>query len=132
MAEMRKCIGSATFGIAAHEARIEDFPRQPSQRDGLGRMCKTHWRLYTAGLARDRKAKAAAGAATTAIVKTAVAAPREGGGTTAALRKQVRATAKPPGKPEPIRTKAPRAKSSGEKIAASMAEATVARKGDAG
>jgi len=43
-----------------HEAPVEDFPRQPSQKDGLGRMCKTHWNEYTAGLARDAKARKAA------------------------------------------------------------------------
>jgi len=40
---MRRCIGSATFGIEAHEAPISDFPAQPSQKDGLGRMCHAHW-----------------------------------------------------------------------------------------
>src|SRR6266545_7516731 len=60
MAEMRRCIGSARFGIEAHDAPIEDFPKQPSQMDGLGRICKTHWNQYTAGLARDAKAKKAA------------------------------------------------------------------------
>ena len=43
MADMRKCIGSAKFGIEAHEAPVADFPTQPSQKDGLGRMCKHHW-----------------------------------------------------------------------------------------
>jgi hypothetical protein len=57
---LRRCIGSARFGIEPHEAPVEDFPRQPSQRDGLGRMCKTHWNQYTAGLARDAKARKAA------------------------------------------------------------------------
>jgi hypothetical protein len=42
MAEMRRCIGSARFGIEPHDAPIEDFPKQPSQKDGLGRMCKVH------------------------------------------------------------------------------------------
>ena len=42
MADMRKCIGSARFGIEAHDAPVTDFPAQPSQKDGLGRMCKTH------------------------------------------------------------------------------------------
>jgi hypothetical protein len=60
MAETRKCIGSARFGIEPHDAPIEDFPSQPSQKDGLGRMCKTHWNQYTAGLARDAKARKAA------------------------------------------------------------------------
>jgi hypothetical protein len=57
MADLRRCIGSARFGIEAHDAPIADFPSQPSQRDGLGRMCKTHWNAYTAGLARDAKAR---------------------------------------------------------------------------
>jgi hypothetical protein len=63
MADMRKCIGSTRFGIEAHEAPIEDFPAQPSQKDGLGRMCRPHWNQYTAGLARDRKARIATEAA---------------------------------------------------------------------
>jgi hypothetical protein len=57
MPDLRKCIGSARFGIEAHDARVADFPSQPSQKDGLGRMCKTHWNQYTAGLARDAKAR---------------------------------------------------------------------------
>ena len=57
---LRRCIGSARFGIEAHDAPVEDFPAQPSQKDGLGRMCKTHWNAYTAGLARDAKARKAA------------------------------------------------------------------------
>ena len=60
MAELRKCIGSARFGIEAHEALVADFPVQASQKDGIGRMCKTHWNQYTAGLARDAKARKAA------------------------------------------------------------------------
>ncbi len=47
----------ARFGIEAHDAPIEDFPVQPSQKDGLGRMCKTHWNAYTTAL---RKSAAAA------------------------------------------------------------------------
>jgi hypothetical protein len=58
--EMRICIGSKRFGIEPHEAPVADFPKQPSQKDGLGRMCKTHWNQYTAGLARDAKARKAA------------------------------------------------------------------------
>ena len=60
MADLRRCIGSAKFGIEAHEALVGDFPVQPSQKDGLGRMCKVHWNQYTAGLARDAKARKAA------------------------------------------------------------------------
>jgi len=59
---LRRCIGSTRFGIESHEASSEEFPRQPSQKDGLGRMCKPHWNQYTSGLARDAKAgKAAVG-----------------------------------------------------------------------
>jgi hypothetical protein len=50
MADLRRCIGSAKFGIEAHDASPEDFPVQPSQKDGLGRMCKVHWRAYTNAL----------------------------------------------------------------------------------
>jgi len=50
MADMRRCIGSAKFGIDAHEAAITDFPAQPSGRDGLGRMCRPHWTAYTRAL----------------------------------------------------------------------------------
>jgi hypothetical protein len=65
MADLRRCIGSARFGIEAHEAPIEDFPSQPSQKDGLGRMCKSHWNQYTTGLARDAKARKTASEAET-------------------------------------------------------------------
>jgi hypothetical protein len=57
--ELRRCIGSARFGIEPHDAPVTDFPKQPSQKDGLGRMCATHWRAYTAGLAREAKARKA-------------------------------------------------------------------------
>ncbi len=62
MPDLRRCIGSARFGIEAHEAPVEDFPVQPSQKDGLGRLCKTHWNQYTTAL---RKAAAAAKAEAT-------------------------------------------------------------------
>lgn len=55
--ETRRCIGSKRFGIEPHDSPVEDFPKQPSQKDGLGRMCKSHWNAYTAGLARDAKAR---------------------------------------------------------------------------
>jgi hypothetical protein len=60
MTELRKCIGSTRFGIEAHEAPVEDFPVQPSQKDGLGRMCKVHWNQYTTSLAREAKSRKAA------------------------------------------------------------------------
>ena len=47
---MRRCIGSTKFGIEAHEAPENEFPVQPSQKDGLGRMCHEHWRQYTNAL----------------------------------------------------------------------------------
>ena len=66
---LRRCIGSTRFGIEPHDAPSDEFPKQPSQKDGLGRMCKTHWNQYTAGLARDAKARKAAEPAATAPEK---------------------------------------------------------------
>jgi hypothetical protein len=63
MADMRKCIGSERFGIEAHEAPVTDFPAQPSQKDGLGRMCKPHWNAYTSALRKAALARKAAEAA---------------------------------------------------------------------
>ncbi len=59
MADMRRCIGSAKFGIKPHEAPVTDFPVQPSQKDGLGRMCKTHWNQYTTALRKAALARKA-------------------------------------------------------------------------
>jgi hypothetical protein len=56
---MRRCIGSTRFGIEAHDADPADFPVQPSQRDGLGRMCHRHWRAYTNALRRAAVARKA-------------------------------------------------------------------------
>ena len=61
----RRCIGSARFGIEAHDADPGDFPVQPSQKDGLGRMCAPHWRAYTHAL---RKAAMARKAETTDLL----------------------------------------------------------------
>lgn len=63
MAELRRCIGSVKFGIEAHEAPATDFPAQPSQKDGLGRMCKPHWNAYTSALRKAALARKAAEAA---------------------------------------------------------------------
>ena len=60
MTDMRRCIGSAKFGVEAHEAPVADFPAQPSQKDGLGRMCKPHWNQYTAALRKAALARKAA------------------------------------------------------------------------
>jgi hypothetical protein len=76
--EMRRCIGSKTFGIEPHEAPVADFPAQPSQKDGLGRMCKPHWREYTNALRKAALARKAAEAeAAPAEPETAQAADRQ-------------------------------------------------------
>jgi hypothetical protein len=56
-AKTKTCIGSKRFGIETHEARVDDFPKQASQPDGLGRMCREHWKTYTAGLRKDAVAR---------------------------------------------------------------------------
>jgi hypothetical protein len=53
--ELRRCTGSARFGIEPHEAPISEFPTQPSRKDGLGVMCAVHWKAYLKGLTADRK-----------------------------------------------------------------------------
>jgi hypothetical protein len=106
MADLRKCIGSAKFGIEAHEAPVDDFPAQPSQKDGLGRMCKPHWNQYTSALRKAALARRAAddGApsevAPTEPEAVVVASPKAVGAKTA---RKARAA-----KPEPIRTRVPR------------------------
>jgi hypothetical protein len=69
--QTRRCIGSNRFGIEAHEADAGDFPVRPSQKDGLGRMCKLHWRVYTNALRE-------AAVARKATVGTAVPFPDPG------------------------------------------------------
>jgi len=59
MTDLRRCIGSAKFGIEAHEAPVTEFPVQPSQKDGLGRMCKPHWNAYTSALRNSALARKA-------------------------------------------------------------------------
>jgi hypothetical protein len=99
--ELRRCIGSTRFGIEAHEAEAGDFPAQPSQKDGLGRMCKPHWKQYTAALRKAALArKAADDGAPSESDPAAVASPMAVGGKTA---KKARAAT-----PEPIRTRVPR------------------------
>lgn len=56
---MRQCIGSARFGIEAHEAPGYAFPVQPSAKDGLVRMCHTHCRQYTNALRKAAVARKA-------------------------------------------------------------------------
>ena len=105
MADLRRCLGSARFGIEAHELPPDDFPVQPSQRDGLGRMCKTHWNQYTKALRKAALAHKADGGASTEVAPTeaepaTVATPKAVGSKAA---KKARAP-----KPEPIRTRVPR------------------------
>lgn len=57
---MRRCIGSAKFGIESHEAPVDDFPVQASAKDGLGRMCRPHWTAYTRALRKASLARKAA------------------------------------------------------------------------
>ncbi len=121
MADLRRCIGSAKFGIQAHEAPPEDFPAQPSQKDGLGRMCKPHWNQYTTALRKAALArKAADGGVASQEPRTepdpAAGAARKGvGGRTA---KKARAA-----KPEPIRTRAPRGRRQATPAAGSQGDA---------
>jgi hypothetical protein len=101
MADTRKCIGSAKFGIEAHDAPVADFPAQPSQKDGLGRMCKPHWNQYTKALRKAALArKAADDGAPSESAPAAVAAPK-------AVGSRKTQEARTP-KPEPIRTRGPR------------------------
>ena len=76
----RRCIGSSRFGIEAHDADAGDFPVQPSQKDGLGRMCKPHWREYTNALRKAavaRKAEATAEAPAPEAEPEVIEAPGE-------------------------------------------------------
>jgi hypothetical protein len=54
--ELRRCTGSARFGIETHDARVGDFPVQPSHKDGPAQMCKHDWRAYVQGLRETRLA----------------------------------------------------------------------------
>jgi len=85
---------------------VGDFPSQPSQKDGLGRMCKPHWNQYTTALRKAALArKAADGGVATEVAPTesepaALAARQEVGGRRA---KEAGAAT-----PEPIHPRAPR------------------------
>ena len=117
MAEMRKCIGSKTFGIEAHEAPREDFPVQPSRKDGLGAMCRTHWREYVRALGRARSAaKAQAGAEPTVQLEAAARV---------ATKRAARVARTP--KPEPIRTRPARGRKTEGQLIAEAVDAAVIR-----
>ena len=106
MTALRRCIGSAKFGIEAHEAPPDEFPAQPSQKDGLGRMCRPHWNQYTSALRKAALARkgseggAAVEAPSTEPEPVAVAAPKAVGGRKTKESRTLR--------PEPIRTRAKR------------------------
>ena len=111
MSDKRRCIGSTTFGIEAHDAPIEDFPVQPSQKDGLGRMCRPHWTEYTRAL---RKASGG-----TAGPKLPV-----GTGTPPVVHSAKRAR----NAPEPIRTRPARETRLMRSLREQLEEAQVAKK----
>ena len=119
--ELRRCIGSTTFGIEAHEAPADEFPAQPSQKDGLGRMCKPHWNQYTSALRKAALArKAAEGGAAVEAPSTEpepvmVAAPKAVGG------RKTKESRMP--KPEPIRTRVARGRQQATPEAGSQGDA---------
>jgi hypothetical protein len=107
MADLRRCIGSAKFGIEAHEAPVEDFPLHSSQKDGLGRMCKPHWHQYTQALGKAALARSDAAAAKARATKKPV-------------------SAEPVKKPGPIRTRPARGrKAEGEQVVEALDAADV-------
>ena len=110
----RTCIGSKAFGIEAHDAPRGDFPVQPSQKDGLGRMCRHHWTEYTRAL---RKAS---------LASKGTPVHAEAGSLAARVLKPVSAR-RAHGAPEPIRTRPARGrKTEGEPIVEAVEEASIA------
>ena len=117
MSDKRRCIGSAKFGIEAHDAPISEFPIQPSQKDGLGRMCKPHWTAYTRALRKAATGKSPFAlpepkpmhdALAPALVEPAVELSpslRASLNFAAGISRQTRRTRNAP---EPIRTRTPR------------------------
>ena len=118
---LRRCIGSTRFGIEAHEAEAGNFPAQPSQKDGLGRMCKPHWNQYTKELRKGALARKAGDSevateeGSTESDPGAVASPKAVGGKTA---QKPRAA-----KPEPILTRVPRGRQEAAPEAGSQGDA---------
>ena len=128
---MRRCSGSKTFGIEAHEAPRDDFPIQPSRKDGLGTMCKPHWNQYTSALRKAALArKAAEGGTAEPIVKAAKAAGKTVTAKPARARRSKsdhpmahipKASAKPPTEPrqpKPPKPESPRVRKAREVVAA--------------
>jgi hypothetical protein len=121
MTEMRKCIGSTKFGIEAHEAPVGDFPAQPSQKDGLGRMCKPHWNQYTKELRKAALARKAGDGGVAAEEAPSGSAPAAVATSKAVGGRKTMESRTP--KPEPIRTRAPRARKAAVPETASQGDA---------
>ena len=121
MSDKRRCIGSTKFGIEAHDAPISEFPVQPSQKDGLGRMCKPHWTAYTRALR-----KAATGKSPFALPEPKLTpvelspSLRASLNFAAGISRQTRRTRNAP---EPIRTRTPKRKGAGFPAAGSQGDA---------
>jgi len=124
MSDLRRCIGSAKFGIGAHDAAHEGFPTQPSQKDGLGRMCRPHWTEYTRALRKASLARKAADADPVVVRARAADAEREAEPGRAAPHP--RRTARTP-KPEPIRTRPARGRKTEGQLIAEAVDAAVIR-----
>jgi hypothetical protein len=123
-AKLRTCVGSTRFGIEAHEAPVDGFPKQPSQPDGLGRMCKPHWKAYTAGLRQDALARKAA--AEGPLAEAASSEPEPTGEMTAKA-----ATNRTPRTPSPKTDEVERAEALIAEVDAMPADEHVKRVGDA-
>ena len=107
MSDQRRCIGSTSFGIEAHDVPISEFPVQPSQKDGLGRMCKPHWTAYTRALRKAATGKSPFALPEPKATPDAMAPVELSPSLRASLNFAAgisRQTRKPRNAPEPIRT----------------------------
>ena len=73
---LRRCIGSDPLRHRGPRGAGDDFPVQPSQKDGLGRMCRPHWREYTNALRKAAVARKAEAAEARPGARAQVAEPR--------------------------------------------------------
>ena len=131
---LRRCAGSARFGIEPHEAPVEDFPKQPSRKDGLGTMCTEHWRAYVKGL-REARMAAAGGRTPSAArsVERAAKKPARPKATKASTKRERRRTpmAHLPAKPPARAVEAAAAEALIAEVDALPADEHVKRVGDA-
>jgi hypothetical protein len=128
-AKLRNCVGSTRFGIEAHEAPVDEFPKQPSQPDGLGRMCKPHWKAYTAGLRQDALARKAA--AEGPLAEAASSEPEPTGEMTAKAATNRTPRTRKPRTPSPKTDEVERAEALIAEVDAMPADEHVKRVGDA-